>query len=219
MSKPFQSIKYNRGGIHIKEDVVTSAMSNLLWAYDHGRFKYMDEFIRQYKSAADMLILGIFPDAKEITESFGAFNAVRTKLKKLHDLNDPKVTLISVGDGRTPRTATLFAFKTKWQCISVDPNLNQDKIPLWESKIERLHCVSLKVEDLEWPVLKGPVIIVAVHSHAPLQQILNHIKATQRSLVVIPCCVKYDYNKTKCIEYTDAGINSPKNLVKVWKSI
>jgi len=219
MPKPFQSIKYTRGGIHIKEDAITSAMSNLLWAYDHGRFKYMDEFIQQYKSAADMLILGIYPDAKEITESFGAFNAVRTKLKKLYDLNDPHVNLISVGDGRTPRTAALFAFKTKWNCISVDPNLNQEKIPLWESKIDRLTCFPHKVEDLWEEITYDKVVIVAVHSHAPLEAILSSIKAKQRSLISIPCCIPHNYNKTKCIEYTDAGINSPKNLVKVWKVI
>jgi hypothetical protein len=183
----------------------------------------MDEFIQQYKSAGDMLILGIFPDAKEITESFGAFNAVRTKLKKLYDLNNPNITLISVGDGRTPRTATLFAFKTKWQCLSVDPNLNQDKIPLWESKVHRLHCIPKKVEDLtkfDWCFNEyESAVIVAVHSHAPLGAILNKIKAEQRSLVSIPCCVPHNYNKTKHIEYIDAGINSPKNLVKVWKTI
>lgn len=193
-----------------------NAMQTLIQKYKKGSYRYIEEFFRLDKSASDMLLLGIFPNAKEVTESYAAFNAVRKNIEL--DTKDTNVVVISVWDGRTPRTAALFAFLTKWQSISVDPQLNTEKIPFWESKIQRLKCIPKKIEDIDLKFKK--VIIVAVHSHAPLLEILNHVKAEeQRSLISIPCCISYNYNKTSCKEYYDAGIWSEKNLVKIWKTI
>ena len=194
---------------------LTEALSNTLWAYNQGSHKYLNEFIRQWKSASDMLILGIYPNAKEITESYGAFNAVRNKLK--YDLSDPNVTLVSVGDGKTPRTATLFAFRTNWQYVSIDPMLDKTKIPVWESRIQRLKCIASKVEDVD--LMYDKLIILAVHSHADLQETLQHVRGKVRSLVAIPCCVPYSCGLVPSKQYQDAGIWSPKNTVKVWRTI
>ena len=60
-----------------------------------------------------LLELGLYPDAKELTESFAAFSAVREHLKEHFVPHDPTVTVLCVGDGVAPRTAALFAFRTK----------------------------------------------------------------------------------------------------------
>jgi len=198
-----------------REEVISEAINNVLWSYNQGQYKYLNEFIKYDKSARDMLALGLFPNAKEITESSSALNAVLSKLK-FYDRADPNVTLVSVGDGRTPRTAALFAFRTKWQCISIDPQLKQEKIPYWEQNVERLKCYPNKVEDLDLCFKK--CVIVAVHSHADLHSTLQHIRGEVRSMVAIPCCVSYNH-ELKPKEFRDAGIWSPKNLVKVWRSI
>jgi hypothetical protein len=195
---------------------LSEAISKTIWAYNHGQYRYMNEFIRLNKSASDMLQLGLFPDAKEITESYGAYNAVMTKLKQ-YDPNDQEVTLVSVGDGTTPRTASLFAFRTKWNCISVDPLIKQDKIQYWEENIQRLTCLPNTVEDIN--LLYDKVVIVAVHSHANLQNILCHVGGTVRSIVAIPCCVPYKHESIKPIEYQDSGIWSPMNKVMVWRTV
>lgn len=67
--------------------------------------------------------LKVFPDAKELTESFAANNAIRNHLASEYDPRDERVTVIAVGDGNTPRTAALCAFLTKWQCVAVDPEM------------------------------------------------------------------------------------------------
>lgn len=196
---------------------LSEAINKTIWAFNHGQYRYMNEFIKMNKSGSDMLHLGLFPDAKEITESYGALNAVRTKLKQ-YDFDDPSVTLVSVGDGTTPRTAALFAFRTKWQCISIDPLLKN--CMHYEENIQRLTCYNSKVEDLDPSRLSfDKVVIVAVHSHASLQNILQHVKGKIRSLVAIPCCVPYVHDSIKPIEYSDSGIWSPKNRVKVWRTI
>jgi hypothetical protein len=59
----------------------------------------------------------VFPNAKELTESFAANNAIRIHLAGEYTPGDERVTVIAVGDGNTPRTAALCAFLTKWQCV------------------------------------------------------------------------------------------------------
>jgi len=79
-----------------RESEITTSINNLLYQYDSGQQKYINEFMKMYKSAADLLVLGIYPNGKEITESFGAFNAIRSKLK--HDLSDPNHTVVCIAD-------------------------------------------------------------------------------------------------------------------------
>lgn len=196
---------------------LSDALARTLWSYNTGQQRYIEEFFKLNKSASDMLQLNVFPNAKEVTESYAAFNAVRNKLKS--DLSDPNTTVICVGDGHTPRTATLFAFRTNWQCISLDPGLDIKRIALWESKINRLHCIPKKVEDVDLNFKKAT--IVAVHSHATLDDTLDHVHADQRSLIAIPCCVSYRSKKYRPAdkEYLDSGIWSPKNRVMIWRDI
>lgn len=173
--------------------------------------KYMHKFI-SYNCAPDILERGIFPNGKEITESMGAFDGVRKHIIRSDSLLKNKdITLISVGDGNTPRTATLFAFLTKWNCISVDPFMKER-----EWNVDRLSTYKGKIEDLN--LHYKDVIIVAVHSHASMRETLKHVTGDRRSMLAIPCCVPYnDINPT--IEYRDMAIWSPKNLVKIWRNI
>ena len=187
-------------------------MSNLLWQYQRHLFKYMNNFFKM-KCAGDLISTGVFPNAKEVTESMGAWNAYFYHLKDKYPLNESSVTVISVGDGCTPRTAALFAFRSNFDCVSLDPNLKREKT--W-SKIDRLTLIKSKVEDVDLEYEK--VLILAVHSHAQMKEILNHVHAKQRSLIAIPCCVAYDDFEPD-IEYRDARIWSPKNRVKIWESV
>jgi hypothetical protein len=93
--------------------------------------RYLDEFVT-LKCAPDLLTAKIFPDAKEITESMAAFNAYRRHLMGRIDINNPRVLVIAVGDGIHPRTSSLFAMRTKFTCISVDPALKiqGESVPL-----------------------------------------------------------------------------------------
>ncbi len=198
-----------------RNETLSNVLNQTLQAYNQGQYRYINEFVKQNKSGADLLTTGIYPNAKEITESYGAFNAIRTKLR--WDLEDPSIVVVCVGDGRSPRTAALLAFRTKWQCISVDPIMDTIKIPDWESQIRNLKCIPKKVEDVD--LFYDRVCVVAVHSHANMKSVLEHVRGKIRSMIAIECCVPYNYGIKPNKQYLDAGIWSPKNLVKVWKSI
>ena len=175
------------------------------------RSYYMDRFF-SLKCAADLMALDLFPNAKEVTESFAAYRATKYLPVKL---DDKAVTVVCVGDGTKPRTAATFAFRSGWQCYSVDPVLK----PKGRYRtIQRLTVAAARVED--FPLhCDGPVVICLVHSHASLEACMDNITGSSRHIVTIPCCVNHELRITPDQHYVDDNIWSPMNTVKVWTNI
>ncbi len=173
-------------------------------------FRYIND-IMGCACFPDLLELKLFPNAKEITESCAVHRALRYKVRHF-DLRDPEVTFIAVGDGNTPRTGALMAFRSKWNCISIDPRLKQVSWP----SIERLACWRDKVEDCG-PIHVGKLVIAAVHSHAPLDVACEKFTADERIVIAMPCCKKQVRERPPDIRYVDKGIWSPMNEMLIWK--
>lgn len=175
---------------------------------------YLNEFLR-LKCAPDLISWGVYPNVKEISESSAAYEAVRKELGE-EKLKDPKVIVYCVGDGRTPRTAAMFAVRSNWHCISVDPNLKRKE--LFETKIRRLRVWPYKIEDLKegWGRLNDYTrVVVAVHSHAKLD---DCARCQPHLVVAIPCCIPQTYEGREPDKvYSDWGILSPERTVKVWR--
>ena len=85
--------------------------------------RYIDFFLK-LKSAAKLIDTCFYPNAKEISETQGAFEAVRHKLKL--DYNDESIAILVVGDGYNPRTGYYIANMTKWTIFSIDPAMERD---------------------------------------------------------------------------------------------
>ena len=173
-------------------------------------FRYLNEAIK-CNCFSDLMKNRMLPNAKEVSESFAAYAAVRKHLSDIIPFNEPAL-LIAVGDGSTPRTAATFAFRSAWTCLSVDPRLRQREWP-----IKRLQCLSKRIEDTTRCHVPR-AIIVAVHSHAPLRLAIEKVSADILGIVAIPCCKKQIVPGIEPnIEYDDLGIMSPKRTVKVWR--
>ena len=182
--------------------------------------RYINEFIG-LKCAPDLLLANIYPDAKEITESMGAYNAVRSCLRRDFPLNDPSTTMLAVADGSTPRTGALFAFRSKWGCISVDPNM-QDKpgsLERWK-KISRLHTHRLTIQDFleNQDMCYSPkLVIAAVHSHVSLQDICEAVRSHPNvAIIAMPCCIDLSLQAKPVAEYEDWSIWSPERTVRIY---
>ncbi len=174
---------------------------------------YFDDFLR-LDCSQDLVKKKIYPKAKEVTESFAAFNAVQQYVLP-DSLHDPTITMVSVGDGFTPRTAATFAFRSKWLCHSVDPVMD-----MRDYAIDRLVVHKARIEDVS---IEGDiVVVVCVHAHVEPEVIAQTVKARQRHWVVIPCCGE-DHDtlmgKYPDVEYDDFGIWSPKHRIKIWKNL
>jgi hypothetical protein len=175
---------------------------------------YFDELVK-LQCGPELLSLKLFPNAKEITESFGAFGAVRNYVcSESLKLEDPSIELFAVGDGVTPRTAATFAFRSNWTCHSIDPEMRMKEYP-----VRRLSIYRNKIEELNF-LADGIAVIALVHSHAKIKDVLNHIHSKkERHLITIPCCVPHEIANTPYIGYMDTRILSEKNTVKIWKDI
>lgn len=180
--------------------------------------RYFNELMRS-TCAPDLITSGVFPNAKEVTESFGAYNAVRNHLWKQYPPNDPDVVCVCVADGSTPRTALTFALRTAWNVISVDPNLRTEKFHNWIKRYKRLYLFAKKVEDFHFESKK--LLIVMVHPHVKIDNTLaSLIGYEQRSVVSMQCCVKqFITGKEPDIQYNDIGIWSPQRSIKIWKQV
>lgn len=198
---------------HSQQDFVRSAPFEIITRV--ANLRYFNEFW-SLRCKFDLMEREIYPNPKEITESMTAYNAIRKYLRKDFDFNDPDVVCICVGDGRSPRTGAMVAFRSKWQVFSVDPIL---KHPSEKYNIDRLTCMPYKIEDV--PTFKAKkVIVLAVHSHASLPATLDKIQAEQVAVVALPCCTPLEVpGQGPDYDYRDWGCWSPENRVKVWRNV
>ncbi|MCU4753470.1 hypothetical protein OB919_16010 [Halobacteria archaeon AArc-curdl1] len=185
------------------------AQGHLQLQLKQPRLSYISEFLG-LDCAVDILQTDLFPNGKEITETFAVYDAVR----KHPDFNttDEDVTMISVGDGSTPRTAGFFAYMTHWQCISVDPQL---RVEGDHSKIDRLQCIPERIQEQSFEADR--VVLAAVHSHADLQESVDAVDAEEILVVAMPCCT--DLSLEECEpdkEYADWACFSPKRTIKIY---
>lgn len=177
---------------------------------------YVNRFIGM-NCASDLLNWNMFPNAKEITESYGTFANIISYFPEL-DRNDSKVRLVAVGDGHTPRTAALAACMTRWNCYSIDPELRHKT--KWQ-EVKRLHLFHQKIEQVLLDFGDDPTIIACVHSHAHYKACLNSIKSTNRHMIALPCCDRTYYSTYKKPDFIfrDDKVWSQKNEFLIWKNV
>lgn len=159
------------------------------------------------------LLLPLFPNLKEVSESFAAFAAVRSHLPEFRT-SDRDVTVVAVGDGTTPRTGATFALRTRWRAVSIDPRLRPRRIA---RHIDRLEWIPERIEATCTKADRA--IVVAVHSHADLGAAVRSVDARVVAVVAIPCCVRQVLDHAPDIEFDDAACLSPHRRVLVWRRV
>ena len=181
---------------------------------DKNYSSYYIQRIFGMKCLADMSILELYPNAKEVTESYGCFEAVVNNFN--YDLKDPNVNIVCVGDGHTPRTAAMFAFRSRWATYSIDPELRSRTT--W-NRINRLKRISKRIQEVSLE-FEEPTIIVHCHAHVKIEDSLRSIKSPELSVVSMECCVgQYIRRIEPDIVYKDNCIWTPKNEIKIWKNV
>jgi hypothetical protein len=174
--------------------------------------RYFDEFL-QLKCAPDLLRLGLYPNGKELTESFAMYRAI-VRLVGWHRLQDA-VTLVDVGCGKQPRNAALLALRSRWSCTAIDPNLD----PAWEDErmhnVRRLQCRQMRIEDYRC-MADGPVVVAMVHAHVDVPTVLRSFRQEQLLLVTMPCCVPSRMDEPPAVDYYDHSCWSPQRRIYAW---
>ena len=167
---------------------------------------------------------GVYPNMKEWHESQALLRAVQTHLPKWHP-GDSRITVVSVGDGKTPRCGILFARHTSWTVYSVDPDMwggehrRLRRMMGRKPWLKRLTCVQSGIEDFS--VSSPKLLIVACHAHVTTGQMLAALPAQNRALVCMPCCTPQDEagGRLPDVAYADKAVPSPERTVKVWRRV
>lgn len=130
--------------------------------------------------------------------------------------NNRDVVCFVVGDGHVPRTGATFAFRTGWRVFAVDPCL----VPKIYD-IQRLELRREKVENCGTFQFTSNLLIVLPHSHAKIKDCLDRITTTrERAVISMDCCVnQITPGKAPDVEYEDENVWSPKNIVRIWRSV
>lgn len=178
--------------------------------------KYIQRFLG-LNSAADMLNLKLFPNAKEVGESMAMFYAVTEKIKvwdKRIKQDSNNVNIVVVGDGVSPRTACLFNFLTKWNTWSIDPNM---RLVSYDN-VKRLTVIPDKIENVKLQFDDDQIVIIILpHSHAPVFQCWDNIQANQKWLIKMPCCT-HDNLNFPGYYYRDPFAITAKNEIYIWSN-
>lgn len=174
--------------------------------------RYLDEAI-ELRCFVDLLKLELFPNAKEVTESFGICQGIFSEI--CNDRHNPNITVVIPGDGSKPRTAATIVHRTLWSAISIDPALKNKQFP----SVKRLTCINKKIEEINTIKINGFAILAFVHSHASMATTLDKIEADRTAIIAMPCCKAIDIDIPCDLTYVDHSILSPKNTIHIWKDI
>ena len=168
--------------------------------------------------------------SKEITESFAMFNGLQTLLKKKRiDINDiTNANVYVIGDGIIPFTSMVLSLLLPYNFLihSIDPILDFDISTLGNNqntkriKIFKKMSQDFEITDDSDGDENSISIVIACHSHAPLEEFWNRL-SNRRLAVSLPCCGKYwsiMKNVIPIMEYDDYEIFSPRRRVYLYSS-
>lgn len=174
---------------------------------------YINRFIK-LNCSSDLLGYKLFPNAKEITETFACLGSVEKVIHGFDETfakNNKEVTACVIGDGVVPRTAAFLAHITAWNCVSIDPMMRRID---W-NEIKRLKVYDTKVEQVPSQEAEN-VLIFMPHSHAPIESCWNLYPNTKKKwLIKMPCCT-HDRLNRPMLSYKDFGIWSEKRSMEIY---
>ena len=188
--------------------------------------QYVDRFL-SLRCAPDLLKLNIFPDAKELTESFAVLEALTRFFPHLSS-SPTHPTFFVVGDGSTPRTGALLSFiYPNSKVYSVDPQMTLPSSSVsnlaTHPSVPNLIMYRGPVEDVA--AAAPSIILVLVHAHVSLAACLNSVGSACKveGIITMPCCNWFEgqssfQNRGPDREGQDWGCWSEKRLVRVWES-
>lgn len=187
-------------------------------SYDHRKIssRYINRYI-SLSCSAELQEEKMFPNVKEITESFGMLNACMMLEQWDSEItkDNTTVSVFVVGDGKKPRTAALIAFLTKWNCVSIDPIMEYTN-----TKIDRLTPFRTKIENITFKQTSETIRIVLLpHSHAEITTTFKKLNRDNLKcwFITMPCCVPHNLN-IPCVEYRDPHVMSEKNFIKIYSN-
>lgn len=156
---------------------------------------------------------------KELTEVMAMVNALKTLLHRgsVNFTSAAEYTVYVLADGQTPLTAAAIAlyFPSLRFIYSIDPLLSS-----YSSRLDRITCVPKLSQEFQVPATSTISIVIACHSHAPLQEFWDRV-STPKVAVTMPCCsTAYSALDVSPVDvYDDFEVYSPKRKVYLYEAL
>ena len=182
--------------------------------------RYVDFFLA-LECVGILTATGAYPNAKEISETIGVFEAARLRLGLAYARDD--VLAVCVGDGVMPRTAAYVAYLAHWKAISVDPllRLQDPRLVSFAARTRRLEMHARRIE--ETPIdATGfrDVVFLFVHSHASLRAAAASLRGAEGArihAVSMPCCFGDDLGLAPTEIFDDPNVLSVKRTIQIYR--
>ena len=147
--------------------------------------------------------------AKEVSEALASAEAV-DKLRIRYRFSHARVFVL--GDGKEPLGAAAVSLHfPDWKICSIDPLANQ-------GQIGNISVFCGMSEDFTIPDNEDGcvTVVVACHSHAPLQEFYDRVSGP-RCCVTVPCCAQFNHlRETALSSYDDFEIYSTTRRVNLY---
>lgn len=179
--------------------------------------------------------------AKEVSEAMAMVDAVDRAFKLIHNNSASAFTgvrVLVVGDGKRPLCAACLClhFPATWTYYSIDPIMKVEDVGSYSTRFFQHCCLSQEfiIPDFEGypsvPEIPSAsvetnkpssmmTVVVACHSHAPLQEFLSRISGST-VVVTMPCCADYSdvHTMEQVLQFEDFEVYSPKRTVHIYKN-
>lgn len=188
--------------------------------YPIPQAEYLVRLLRLCHARADSRLLDLLTrkreqQAKEVSEAMATVEAVK-RLTAKHNID--KCDVYVLGDGKEPIASAALAMHFPWNYRSIDPIAACESIrdiPCGEGTAQ-IEIVRAMSQDVEVDSTAGFSLVIACHSHAPLQEFYDRVPRP-KACVAIPCCSKYcEMRETPLYEYEDFEIYSPRRKVFIY---
>ena len=185
----------------------------------------------------DIVSLKVFTSAKDVSESMAAIQAAVKYGLQSNNGGDKKkkkqmrVKCLCIGDGSTPRTAVLACYLKKWDCVSIDPALQNEWHGIQPKGVRGLIGFKGTLEKFMETESQGEemydhLFLLCVHSHARLnndakvEKIMERYNNIATTLISLPCCPTFrsqkDVGKAPDHVYEDDCVFSLCRKVEIW---
>lgn len=154
--------------------------------------KFNASYLRAlWRSKSAVPLMALFRRAndppKEWTESYAAFHHLEPWLQ-------PARLVLHVGDGSHCRTAALFAFHTRHDNVSIDPDARPEVMRAWQDEIgftvQRMRWFKAPAErDLLRGIGKPGMLLTFVHAHVNTEEVLASLPVgSWDAAFTLACC-------------------------------
>ena len=162
--------------------------------------------------------------AKEMSEAMSMCDAIERAVRHFYrkapnQIQNARLYMLGDGTSCVGAVACCLQLPSSWRYVSIDPinSLSSQDLGQYKDRIPPFKGLSQDYIIPEAPVGCEVTIVVACHSHAPLDEFWYRLSGPKIA-ITMACCADYSDlpGEAPALEFDDFEVYSPKRLVKIF---